>query len=744
MFEILFKYPQSDYARGELAFAGTWPLWLCAGLGVLAVVGITLLLARRYQRGMGGQLASVWLLQVAMLAVAVFILLQPVLRFEELRPGVNTLALVLDASESMATADDGQARFDAAREQLASVTTIAAAGGLDISRYLLGTAATGVDTFADASAAADGTAIVDTLRTVLSAGRTRSLAGILLVSDGIDTAGDLSAATLAELAAAGVPVHTIAVGRERMPEDLELTRVSLPTRALKSSTLTARASIRHDAAGTARIKVYDGDALVQSVPVDLPGDVQTTSASIDIPIDAAGYHRLQFVLEGDGGESELLNNRQATLVKVAEENFRILYYEGEPRWEYKFMRRALTPDSDIALASLLQVSPNKFYRQGIDSPQQLEDGFPATRAELFAYDALIIGSVAAATFSDAQLDNIHSFVSERGGSLLLLGGRHGLGGGGWGQSAIADLLPVALPPSSEVSFVRANASVLLTPQGSQYAPLRLAAGDAENQSAWDELPEIADYQRTAGLKPAARTLLKIRTETEELPLLIMQPYGRGQSFVLATGGTWRWQMSLPVEDERHEHFWRQLLRALVSSAPLRTSVAAERGGGTSVEVRAEIRDAAFEPVGDVRVAAIASHEGGESQVIELLPDEASPGVFSGRFDPGIAGNWYVEAIARDDDETTTVMRTGIYVEPDSREHASVRSNPALLRRLAEATGGQFFTAGALQDLPDVLRYSSAGITATVDRPIWDAPAWFLVLFAVKAGEWLLRRRWRTI
>jgi len=744
LFDTLFKYPEIDYAHGELAYTSPWPDWVFVGLGVLAIVGIVLSLLRRRDKGRGLKLAAIGLLQLAMLVVVMFVLLQPVLRSEELRPGVNTLALVLDASASMAYGNGTATRFDAALAQLDLVAQTAARNDVGVRRFTLGTTAQGVERFDEATPAAESTAIARSVRAVLSAGRTQALAGVVLVSDGIDTAGELSAAAFAELAAAGVPVHTIAVGREHIPEDLELLRVSMPTHAPPDSTLTARVSVRHDAAGTTRLKVYDGDSLVQSVPLDLPAEVQTTTVSVDIPIDDAGYHRLQFELEGTANETELRNNRQASLVKVAASDFHILYYEGEPRWEYKFMRRALGPDSDVALTTLLQVSPNQFYRQGLDNPEQLAEGFPETRDELFEYDALIIGSVEAAAFSEEQLANIGAFVSERGGSLLLLAGRNGLGAGGWGQSKIADLLPVLLPPSTEASFVREKARAQLTPQGARYEPLRLAATDAENQASWQGLPELADYQRTSGLKPAARTLLTVRTGAEELPLLIMQPYGRGYSFVLATGGTWRWQMSLPVEDDRHERFWRQLLRALVSNAPPRTSVVAERGADSLVSVRAEVRDSAFDPVGDIRVSAIAAHEGGESQAVELMPDGESPGVFTGSFDAGTPGNWYIEALARHDDETTEVMRAGIYVEPESREHFDLRANPALLRRLSDATGGTFFSANELDALPDVLQYSSAGITEIVDRPVWDAPAWFLMLFALKAVEWLLRRRWSTI
>ena len=146
----------------------------------------------------------------------------------------------------------------------------------------------------------------------------------------------------------------------------------------------------------------------------------------------------------------------------------------------------------------MRVSPNKFYRQGIDTPEQLEDGFPTTRAELFGYDALIIGSVEAASLSTGQQQLIRDFVSERGGSLLMLAGPAGLGNGGWGQSEIADVLPARLPPTSTDTFHRKKAGVVLMPQGAGAQMLKFDADADNNRDAWQSLPEIADYQLLGG------------------------------------------------------------------------------------------------------------------------------------------------------------------------------------------------------------------------------------------------------
>jgi len=551
LFEFLFNYPRDDYARSELIYTGDWPLWLLVLLITFALAGISWLLYRRRSAVQPPQMLAIWVLQVAMLAVVIWVLQQPTLSIEQLRAGENAVAFVLDNSESMAYGDT-ESRLQQAMRSLSSLLTEDRSLELSVQHYELSDRARSVDSFLESEPSGTETSIAASLTDVLREARFNPLAAIVLSSDGADTSGGLSSTELAEVASFGVPIHTVAVGRESIPEDIELTDVVLPNKVLPGSTITARVSIRHDDVASTRIKVYNGDDLLESLPVELQQDSSTTTAWVNIELAEAGHHHLRFSVDGIPGEQELRNNSRSTLVEVADQEYRILYFEGEPRWEYKFMRRALADDEDLQIASLLRVSPNKYYRQGIESPEQLENGFPATRDELFSYDALIIGSVEAVSLSDEQQKIIHDFVSERGGSLLMIAGPNGLGNGGWGQSHIADLLPVRLPPSTTNSFFRKKAAVVLTPQGADDQMLRLADTTDANRQSWNALPEIADYQVTGNLKPAAVTLLNAMTDVGLLPLLITQQFGRGHAYVLASGGTWRWQMSMPVEDQSHE------------------------------------------------------------------------------------------------------------------------------------------------------------------------------------------------
>lgn len=744
MFEFLFKYSREDYARSELVFAGDWPQWLIVGLVILIVIASVAGLLRHRGNSSVAQLTTIGLLQVLMVAVVVIMLLQPTLTTERLRDGENTVALVLDNSESMAHGG-AESRFVVARRNLEAAVATEDAPTLTMRRYELGESPVAVESYLDTAPNSAATSVADSLLRILDEARFSPLAAVVLSSDGADTSGGLTADELDEIAAYGVPVHTIGVGRGAMPEDIELSDVTVPDRALPGSTISARVTVQHDASSTSQIKVYDGDDLLQLVPLELAADVSSTTAWVDVELGEAGPHELRFTVDGDGDEPELRNNTRATLVDVANQEYRILYFEGEPRWEYKFLRRAVVGDEDLGIATLLRVSPNKYYRQGIDSAEQLQDGFPATRDELFSYDALIVGSVEAASLSAEQQLMIRDFVSERGGSLLMLAGPSGLGNGGWGQSAIADVLPARLPATTTDSFHRKKAGVTLTPQGADNQMLRFAAAAEENRDAWRELPEVADYQLTGSLKPAAVTLINAETDLGQIPLLITQPFGRGHTYILATGGTWRWQMSLPVEDLKHETFWRQLLRGLVASAPENVSlVATGSPGETDITLRAEFRDDAFNPVSDVGVTVVVSHDTGESFSVQMQPDNNEAGVFLGQITPPLSGTWYFEALAERDGEPVAVGRTSILHEAGQAEHFGFRRNSGLLQRLSEATGGQYFDTDDLSALPDLLRYSSSGITETEFRSVWDAPAFFFLLLLLKAGEWLLRRRWRSI
>ena len=741
MIELFFKYPRSVFNDSEFIFASGWPLWIIAVLVLAFFVTLLVIMARRPGNMKGYQLGAIGFIQLLMLAVVLIVVWQPALVSERLLSGENAVAIMLDTSGSMTFNEGGSTRMDQAQALLTPDSLADIANIYNILPYGFADNASTMDAFSilpePGTATNLGQSVLQTLRQATGA----SLGAVILISDGADNSGAISQAELSEIASFGVPIHSVGIGRENIPEDLELSEVLLPEKALPGTTLSARVAIRHDQGGSARVKVYDGDTFLTTQDIVLGNDQNMTLAFVDIEVPEPGQLDLRFTLDPINNESNLANNMRSRVVDVEESRYKILYVEGEPRWEYKFLQRALNDDPSIQLSTLLKVTPNKYYRQGIESPEQLENGFPEERAELFNYDALIIGSLNAAELSSEQQAMIRDFVSDRGGSLMMLAGLNGLGLGGWGETVVNEILPSRLN-ADNAAFVREKAPVTLTDSGRLAPMLQFSDSESENERLWAELPEIADHQQLGPLRPAATTLLGVNVEGRIQPLLVTQPYGKGQSYILATGGTWRCQMSLPVADMRHETFWRQLTRGLVANSP-RPFELTSRVQNEEISVRAQVRDPDAEENQGLEISAVVSSENNDVVSLDLQPVAGQPGVYEASFAPNQTGLYSIEAISRVGESLVSATTTAVRYD-EGQEIFNVRQNRSLLERISLLTGGQYWSPEQWDEIPEAISYSTAGITEQQISYLWDAPFFFLLLILLKTAEWLLRRHWRTI
>ena len=749
MFEFLFKYSPTVFENGELVLASGWPVWLLAAGVVAAAAAIGVSLSRRRDTLSVPRLAVIGLFQVAMVAVILTLLWRPSLSTQTLRAQENSVALLLDASASMSYGEGEASRLQQAVAALDGGPLDDLAELFEVRLYAFSGASEGIDALADVPAPGDATRIGSALVDVLREARSSALGAVVLISDGADNSGELDATRLAEIAGYGVPVHTVGVGRESIPEDIELESVAVSDQVMPGSRISAQISIRYAEPGEARLRVYDGDAVMASEPVTLPAGAGITTRWVEFDVGDAGVKDLRFSLDPLPGEGNVTNNTQYRTVVVPEARRSILYVEGEPRWEYKFIRRAVDEDPAVRLASLLRTTPNKFYRQGIDSPEELEGGFPEDRETLFEYDGLVIGSFSAAGLTEEQQEHIRDFVSERGGSLLMLGGRRGLADGGWGNSVVAEALPVQLPDLDAASFMRVPVPVELTAEGQESLVTRLDADRETNSELWQEMPDIADFQYVGAVKPGAVTLLEAEVRGTAQPLLVHQRFGRGQVYVLASGGTWRWQMQLPSEDQRHETFWRQILHALVSATPERVVLTAERPyyvDEDEVVLRARVRDGGFEPVGNASVELAVSGDAivGDpiaAEPVPMQPVPGEPGAYEATVLADAAGLYRFEARAEVGEETLGRAGYSVRRATGISEHFQIQQNRPLLERVASLTGGRYFTLGRLDELPETIQFSEAGIVERELLDLWNMPFVFLLLLLLKAGEWVLRLFW---
>jgi uncharacterized membrane protein len=472
-------------------------------------------------------------------------------------------------------------------------------------------------------------------------------------------------------------------------------------------------------------------------------------------VGGAGAKTLQVAASPLAGEENTANNVLTRAVNVGSEPRRVLYIEGEPRWEYKFIRQAEEDDRMVQIASMVRTSENKVYRQGVSDTKELGEGFPSRPEDLFTYQGLIIGSVEAGYFTPVQQELIREFVDRRGGGLLLLGGQFALADGGWNASNLTDLLPTALPTQTGTFHREADprngvthATAELAPAGAESIITRLVDDPAANAAKWKKLPYLMDYEDPGIPKPGADVLADtITPEGRKLPLLVTEHFGHGRTAIMATGGSWRWQMSSPLGDTAHDLFWQQLLRWLVSDTPghVAASMPAQMLlDNGAVSLTADVRDQQYNPAPDAKVEAHILGPSGVSALVEMTPVPDNPGQFQGAWTAPKAGAYLTEV---------TAQRAGKEVGRDVltfqrmdgvAENFHTEQNRELLEHLASQTGGQYWKPADLNKLAAAIPFSEAGITNRETRDLWDLPLVFLVLLLLRFSEWWLRRKWGIV
>jgi len=228
----------------------------------------------------------------------------------------------------------------------------------------------------------------------------------------------------------------------------------------------------------------------------------------------------------------------------------------------------------------------------------------------------------------------------------------------------------------------------------------------------------------------------------DVVLLAHHRYGRGKVIVFPVNDSWKWQMRRPLEDQSHERFWRQMLRWLVDGArePVDAAAAVDLvEPGERVNIRALVNDSSFLGVNGAEVTATSTAPDGTVTAVPLEWTVDTDGEYQGTFAPASEGLHKVEVAAGRGGESLGVGTAHIRAAPSDREFFDAGMKAGLLRRVAEETGGRFYTAETLGTLPEDVEVKGAGVTLTEERELWDMPAVFLGLLALLAAEWAYRR-----
>lgn len=763
LFEFFFKYRPAVFEQGDLTFGA--PVSVIVIVLIAAVIAIPAMLTYFRVRAKSSPRDRVVLtaLRVAVLLVLVGCLFRPMLLLSEAVPRRNFVGVLLDDSRSMRISDRGsRSRADFVRDTLGADARLLERlrEKFQVRLFRFGGSSARADSAGALTFEQRDTRLVDAIDGARQDLEAVPLSGLVVVTDGADNSMTEVNDALLALRARGVPVFAVGVGSERFARDIEVQRVEAPRRVLKGGTLVADVIVRQSGfdGATVPLIVEDDGRIVARTEILMPAGSDASPVRVTAKLTDVGPRILTFRIPVQEREQIAENNVQRALVDVRNAREKVLYVEGEPRYEVRFVRAAVEADSNLQLVVLQRTAEGKFLRLNVDGPDELIAGFPKTRSELYKYRAVVLGSIEASFFSHDQLAMIADFVSVRGGGLVQLGGRRAFSEGGYAGTPLAEVMPVEVegPAVADSLTFFADLVPTLTPAGMAHAVTQIGSARVPAAEKWKSMPAVTSVNRIRRVKPGAVVLLggtvppggRAGEPGEsvfryEQPILVYQRYGRGLAVSMPIQDDWQWKMGaeVAVEDESFETFWRQMLRWVTSDTPARVEARASPDQvnlRTPVEVRAVVVDSAYERLNDAQVSAQVVAPSGARQVVALDWAVDQDGEYRGTFAPAEEGVYRVRVTAT---TGSGIVADTAYVRaaPLDAEYTMAEMRRPFLQRVADETGGKFYTTQTVGTLPEDISMTKRGVTVINQMDLWDMPIVFIVLVGLVSAEWGYRK-----
>jgi uncharacterized membrane protein len=720
----------------------------------------------------------------------VLLLLEPALKLKSTRTQKKNLIVLLDVSESMSIRDHvvegtvGESppegnesnvlRQPGSRLSHAKDALLRIRKNLDdkysVHYYSMGDRlqtlsldGNGSEVLGEISADAGSSKLGSAMEEAMARHAGQELAGVVLLSDfsWIDGADPIQVAR--GLKGREVRVYPVPFGMPS-PPDIRVRRLIAPEVAFAGDKVPLRVQV--DSSGfedsSVEVVLQMNDEVIESRDLILNGQSQFVEF-LFVPPKGIEKANLRASIEDRPGEVALENNEAKHGMQVIDEKINVLYVEGMPRWEYRYLRWVLLRDPRLNVRFLM-TQGDKYL--AATSPRHL-GVFPSEAEEMLTYDLVILGDVSAPFFTNDQIRWMEELVKGRelgedenssslvggGGSLLMLGGQVG-SPASYFNTRIADVLPVKMDSTSR-QWYHGSSFPVVTPDGLGSSVVSLHPEKETNDRIWRMVSPMG-YMNGLTPKPGATVLLSRSGNdptAQPYPLVAWQRYGKGKSMYVGTDDLWR--LRREVGDQFHSRFWGQAIQFLALSRKLgqnkQVTLETSRkqySTGERVELFANVLTENFDPVDYESYSVLLDKNGSGDYPIEvsLDPVPGSPGLYGTSILATETGSYLLKAGDSDALKANTVE---FEVDRLSLEQRETSMREDLADQLASLTGGNRLLdfsedssdGPGVSDLAGLLPSKlPKELNVEREKALWDIPVIFLILVFLTGLEWYLRRR----
>ncbi len=783
MKSLLGLDPSQEIDGISLSFRGGWFLALIL---IAAAIAFAVYLYRSETRLTRGRRIALGVCQAITLLLIILIILQPIAEIRTTDTFKRTMLVLLDTSRSMAI-EDQRTTPEQVAEAASALGKIQPGESLDPtradtmraeigtpSRIDLARAALQDDTIglhgklaekyqvrfftfdetlqpkageddlpwgAETPAEGESSQIGTALDEAVSRFAGQPVAGAIVVSDFNWVEGKDPTVVAKNLKARGIPAYPLAVGVPA-PPDIRVLSVIGPEVVFKGDRVPLR--IKLDSSGykgrTIELSLSINGTRATSQQVSLEDGVQFEEMMF-IPEQESGTLELEVAAGSLAGETSDSNNTAQHNVRILDEKIKVLYVEGMPRWEYRYLRWVLLRDPRLQVEFLMTQGDPALAAA---SPRHV-GSFPQEPEDIQNYDLIILGDVPASYFSANQLAQIEEQIKTRGGSLLMVAGPMAAPVT-YRDTAIGNILPVNIGTGWD--SIQGNIAPIVTAAGRDSLVTSLSLSPETSDRVWSHVRPMGRLPQLQGAKPGATVLLTLPKRSADLPdypLVAWQRYGTGKSMFVGTEDLWR--MRYEVGDRYHARFWGQAIQFLTLSRLLgqnkQITIETDRGSyssGEQVRIYANVLTESFEPViqSSYEVVLEEKDTPDSSAVVELTPVPGTPGLYSASELTSADGSYIVRTHAREA-EISNRAEFEVATRPLEDRDTAMKSDVA--RQIAELSGGKPISIGGLAGFPGELGEEAELSNVVIEnKDLWDVPLLFLLIVLFAGIEWYLRRK----
>lgn len=579
-------------------------------------------------------------------------------------------------------------------------------------------------------------------------------AAIVIFSDGVTTAGPNLTEAAESARRNGIPLFIVGIGGDQPPRDLRLADLIADDVAFAGDAVQVEVQLIADGLKgqktTVQLKRTDtGEVLAEQI-TDIDKDSLRSPIRLTFRPQVVGTLQLAVEATPIAGESDKSNNRVTHELHVNDLTIKVLYVQGYPSYEYRFLKNLLsraTRASDTSVKAFeLTTILQEADREHAEQDESAAKIFPVKREELFAYDVVLFGDVDPALLGRTAIVDLVAFVREHGGSLLFSAGPR-FTPYAYRETPLAELLPfdsskaqAIAPPAAEPFVAKLSAVGALNPI------YQLENNPSDNAATWNSLPALYWFVEIMSPNAASRVMLEHPTrktsDGRQLPLVLHQYDGAGRVVFQATDETFRWAR-FHGSDEYHSRYWLQTLRSLSrqkllsGQSPAEVSTDRQQYLPTEeVQIRVRFRD---ERSSDETVTVALEHGNGTRQSATLRRTAANSSLFSVAVRDLPSGTYRV-LLRSPLLDPAPIPRT-FSVAAAEQERIGVPLNIGEMQQAAKNSGGRYYNWFDADRLPrDLPRGQRVRIESLPPKPIWNSQLVAGLLVAMLTLEWILRRR----